>query len=89
MKIEVRSTFERDIKKIKDKAVKQKIKKVIQTVQVAESLSSLKHTQKLAGHPYAYRIRVGNYRIGFYYHDEITTLARAKHRKDIYNYFPE
>lgn len=69
--------------------VKRKVKKVIQTIQEAESLSSLKHTQKLAGHPYAYRIRVGNYRIGFYYYDGIITLARAKDRKDMYNYFSE
>ena len=89
MKIEARSTFERDVKKIKDRAVKQKIKTVIQDIQRAQKLADLNQVKKLAAHPHAYRIRTGNYRIGFYYQDQTVILARVKDREELYNFFPE
>lgn len=89
MRVAARRSFERDIKKIKDQTVKQKIKAAIQEMQAAEKISDLPQIKKLAGHPYAYRVRVGNYRIGFYYLDEQIILARVKDRKDLYTYFPE
>ncbi len=80
MTVEARRSFERDIKKIKA---------VIQEIQASEKLSDLSQIKKLAGHAHAYWVRVGNYRIGFYYLDERIVLARVKDRKDLYTYFPE
>ncbi len=36
----------------------------------------------------AYRIKIGNYRIGIFYVDGMIELTRFMHRKDIYRYFP-
>ncbi|HAO10876.1 MAG TPA: plasmid stabilization protein, partial [Planktothrix sp. UBA8407] len=44
--------------------------------------------KKLKGDDNAYRLRVGDYRIGFYFDGETVTFARVLHRKDIYRYFP-
>ncbi|MEG3988445.1 type II toxin-antitoxin system RelE/ParE family toxin [Microcoleus sp. S28C3] len=44
--------------------------------------------KKLKGEDNAYRFRVGDYRIGFYFDGETVTFARVLHRKDIYRYFP-
>ena len=44
--------------------------------------------KKLSGHPEAYRIRVGDYRLGIFYSDEIITIARFLKRNDIYKLFP-
>ncbi len=89
MKVEARATFERDLKKIKDKAVKQQIRQIIHTLVVAENLSQIPHVKKLKGHNQAYRIRLGNYRLGFYYDKDVLSLSRCKHRKEIYQYFPK
>jgi len=42
----------------------------------------------MKGHHYAYRIRVGDYRIGLFFENGLTTFAYLAHRKDIYNRFP-
>ncbi|MGL4377778.1 MAG: type II toxin-antitoxin system RelE family toxin [Microcoleaceae cyanobacterium] len=42
----------------------------------------------MKGDDNAYRLRVGDYRIGFYFDDETITFVRVLHRKDIYRYFP-
>lgn len=44
--------------------------------------------KKLAGQTGAYRLRIGDYRLGFYWEGEKLTLARVLHRKEIYRFFP-
>lgn len=89
MIIEVRNTFEKDLKKIKDKSLKQKIKQAILNIQQAQKLAEIRNVKKLKGSIHAYRIRIGDYRIGFYYLDKKVVLARFKNRKELYYYFPE
>jgi len=40
------------------------------------------------GFPGYFRIRVGDYRLGFSFHNDTVTLIRFLHRKEIYRYFP-
>lgn len=63
MKVLVDRSFERDVKKL-PQAVQVKIKSTIELIVQSTSLSSLQIT-KMEGAKNAYRIRVGNYRIGF------------------------
>ncbi|WP_218651862.1 type II toxin-antitoxin system RelE/ParE family toxin [Nostoc sp. C052] len=51
-----------------------------------EEITNLK---KLQGYENAYRIRVGDYRIGLIFDGEIVLFQRVLHRKDIYRYFPK
>jgi mRNA interferase RelE/StbE len=44
--------------------------------------------KRMKGSTNAYRIRIGNYRLGFYYIEGAVILTRFLHRKDIYKYFP-
>ena len=44
---------------------------------------------KMEGAKNRYRIRVGDYRIGFYLEDEVIVLSRALNRKEIYRHFPK
>ena len=55
---------------------------------IAEKLSELKHVKKITGNDFAYRIRIGNFRIGFLFNEQTITLVRILNRKDIYKYFP-
>jgi mRNA interferase RelE/StbE len=43
---------------------------------------------KIKGYKDSYRFRVGNYRIGVTYDQEVLVLRRCLHRKNIYKKFP-
>ena len=36
----------------------------------------------------AYRLRVGDYRIGFFLEEDTIIFSRVLHRKEIYRFFP-
>ncbi|MGH2575743.1 MAG: type II toxin-antitoxin system RelE family toxin [Ignavibacteria bacterium] len=88
MKVEFLSKFNKDLDKIKSDNIKNSILKVIQSVENVNSLSDIKNIKKLTGFRNAYRIRIGNYRIGLYYENNILEFVRILHRKDIYKVFP-
>lgn len=80
--------FEKDIDKIKSKSVKSNIIKIIEHVEKANSISEIKNLKKLKGFSSAYRIRMGDFRIGVFIEDNKLEFARIIHRKDIYKMFP-
>jgi mRNA interferase RelE/StbE len=88
MKILFEKKFLKDIEGITNKAIKRQIESVIAGIEKSTELNSLRNLKKLKGHPFAYRIRVGNYRIGFFYLNQTIILTRVLDRKDIYKYFP-
>ena len=88
MQIEFRESFEKDIAKIKDKKLSAKINFAIHLVEAAATIESIAHIKKLRGHKNSYRVRIGDYRLGVQYENEILTFVRCLHRKDIYKYFP-
>lgn len=83
-----RASFTRDVKKIKDAKLLARIEDVLSQVEAATTLSEIPNVSKMEGSSIAYRIRVGNYRIGFYYQNDIVEFVRCLLRKDIYRYFP-
>jgi mRNA interferase RelE/StbE len=88
MKIEFLSKFNQDLNKIHLKSVKNSLIKLIEVVQEAKSLAEIPHLKKLQGFKIAYRIRVGDYRVGVYIDGSTIQFARVLNRKDIYKYFP-
>lgn len=88
MELEFRETFLKDVKRIKETAVKKKIATVISGAQKATSLLDLNNVKKLEGSTDYYRIRVGDYRIGVKLQSKTLIFMRCLNRKDIYRYFP-
>ena len=88
MKIEFLKRFSKDIDDITAKSVRSALKRLIELVETADALSNIPNTKKLQGHKTAYRTRVGDYRLGFFYENETIILARFVNRKDIYKLFP-
>ena len=80
--------LEKDLKKIKDKKILQNLSQIFIGLELADSLFTISNVKKMSGHPEAYRIRVGDYRLGIYYADEIVTVVRFLKRNDIYKLFP-
>lgn len=88
MKIIYSNAITKDVRKIKDQKLIDKIIVVVNTISDAKKLEDLKNLKKMKGHPSAYRIRIGDYRLGLYYEDNTVILARFVKRNDIYNLFP-
>ena len=88
MQVEFLTKFSKDIDRISLKSVKSNLSKLIQLMESEENLNNIPHLKKLAGHKSAYRVRLGDYRVGFFYENQRIIFARVIHRKDIYKVFP-
>ena len=88
MKVEYLKKFSRDLDELKLKSVKQSLIRLIELMESVDSLEKIPNTKKLKGHKTAYRTRVGNYRLGFFFENSTILLARFVNRKDIYKIFP-
>jgi mRNA interferase RelE/StbE len=88
VKVEFKKSFEKDLGKIRDSDLLAKIKAVIEEVENAEILLDVNNTKKLKADGNYYRIRVGNYRVGFTEDGDVITFVRVLHRKEMYRYFP-
>lgn len=88
MKVEFLKSFSKDIDEIPMKSIKLSLKRIIELMETTGSLSNIPNTKKLQSHKTAYRTRIGDYRLGFFFENETISLARFVHRKDIYKLFP-
>jgi len=90
MKVLFTKTFIKDFKKL-PKSKRDKVRKICLSVfPDIQNLNELKKKQpkKMKGYKDYYRIRLGNYRIGFKKRDKEIVFMRVLHRKDIYRHFP-
>lgn len=88
MKVEFSKRFSKDLDALKVKSVKQSLMRLIETMEAVDSLEKIPGTKKLTGHKTAYRTRLGDYRLGFFFENATILLGRFVHRKDIYKIFP-
>jgi len=88
MEIIFKESFLKDLKKIKNNEIKQKILEIISTCEKAKSLNEIKDLKKLRGYKNFFRIKIGNYRVGLQIKENKVFFVRILHRKDIYKYFP-
>ena len=88
MKIKIEKSFDKDISKIGDKKILQKLKDIIFRIESAKNLSEIGDIKKITGYQFYYRIRIGDYRLGIEVIYGEAMLMRFLHRKDIYRYFP-
>lgn len=84
----MRKTFEKDLRKLRDKAQLSTIKLIIEAVEAANTLDEVKNIKKLKGEDGYFRIRLGDYRIGLFLQDDTLRFVRILHRREFYRYFP-
>ena len=83
-------SFYKDIKKIIDQTIKKRLKNAIINLEETTGVAESKALLKIKGHPCAYRVKVGNYRLGCYLKSNTQlVVARFIKRNDIYNVFPK
>lgn len=88
MQVEFLSKFSKDVDHISQKSVKNNLVKLIRLMESESDLNNIPNLKKLFGHKAAYRVRIGDYRVGFFYESRKVIFARIVHRKDIYKVFP-
>lgn len=88
MRVQFLQQFDKDLDRIKDKMVLRAVRQVIEVLEVASSLREIPRLKKLSGFRNAYRIRVGEYRIGIIAEQGVIEVARIPHRKEMYKRFP-
>lgn len=88
MKVKFLRLFYKDLNKLSLQSVKKDVADAIENVERATKLSEIKTLKKLTGYKNAYRIKIGDYRIGVFIEADTVEFARVVHRKDIYKVFP-
>jgi mRNA interferase RelE/StbE len=86
--VSYRKSFIRDLKKIQDKKVYDKVQHVLEEIEKANDVQEIKNLSQLSGHRNCYQIRIDEYRLGLIARDNEVEIIRFLHRKDIYRYFP-
>ena len=88
MKVTFFKSFVRDLKKIKDDTVLERVRKAIERVEAAADYQTVGDLKKLSGTENCYRIRVGEYRLGVILEADTMGFVRCLPRRDLYRFFP-
>jgi len=88
MEIEFTKAFSKQIDALKNESLRSRLAKTVQNVISANTLQEIANLKKMKGHQTAYRIKIGDNRVGLFFEDGIIIFAYLYHRKDIYNKFP-
>jgi mRNA interferase RelE/StbE len=86
--VEYRSSFLKDIKKIRDKKVKELIESTINQVKAANDSSEIRNCEKLASSGKFYKIKHSHYRFGIYIDKGIVEFVKFGTRENFYHDFP-
>ena len=88
MEVRFRTSFTRDIARIRDANMHRRIQRVIAGLDAAPTILGLPGVAAVRGHAGYYRIRIGAYRLGIAVEGETVVLVRFLHRRDVYRSFP-
>ena len=88
MKAAFRTSFVRDLKKVKQHEVLARFHQVIEEVEAATNLWAIGNLKKITGTADFYRIRIGEYRVGIVVEGETVVFVRCLPRRDLYRFFP-
>jgi mRNA interferase RelE/StbE len=88
MQVDFTKHFSRQLDDLRDESLRDKLREIVKKVMNATTVRDIPSLKKLKGHPSAYRIRVGDYRVGLFIEHGSALFAALEHRKEIYNKFP-
>jgi len=88
MNVVFKTSFLRDVKKIKMQHILEQISIVIESSEKSQHISDIPNIKQIKGSRNYFRIRIGSYRIGLALDNGILYFVRCLPRKDIYKLFP-
>jgi mRNA interferase RelE/StbE len=83
-----RESFEKDLSAVTDAGLLRRIQKMIEQVEAARTFQEIPNLKRLEAKGKYFRIRLGDYRVGFVFEQGAVTFVRCLHRREIYRYFP-
>ena len=83
-----RESFDKDLSAVTDVRLLRRIQKIIEQVEAARTLHEIPNLKRLEAKGKYFRIRLGDYRVGFVFEQGAVTFVRCLHRREIYRYFP-
>lgn len=88
MEVEYHKSFERDLRRVRDRNLLNRAKAVLLELERAEDLALISNVKAMKGHPRYFRVRIGHYRLGLKRIDGGVRIIRFLSRSDIYRKFP-
>lgn len=88
MEVRFDSSFDRDLKQIRDDDLRLRVERAIESAESASTVPEIPGIKRLRAKGSFYRIRVGDYRIGVEVEGAVVKLVRFGHRSEIYRGFP-
>ena len=88
MKVEFSNGFARDIGRIRNQSIRERIEKAIEQIERIDNFKEASNIKKLRVSGNHFRIRVGNYRLGFRLENDTVVFTRCLLRRDFYQRFP-
>ena len=88
MNTSFRESFDADLAAIANPTLLRRIRRIIEQVEAARTFHEISNLKRLEATGKYYRIRVGDYRVGFVFERCAVTFVRCLNRKEIYRYFP-
>lgn len=88
MKVEYHKSFERDLRKVQDRTLLDRVKVILLELEESEALETISSVKAMKGYPEYFRIRIGDYRLGLKRTNDGLRIIRFLSRGDIYRKFP-
>ncbi|MCP5105119.1 MAG: type II toxin-antitoxin system RelE/ParE family toxin [bacterium] len=89
MEVEYKPSFIKDFNKIKNRKDQKDIYAIcFEEILEVKRFPEIRNLKKIKGYDHYYRIRKGDYRIGFKYDGKRVVFMRVLKRSDIYKSFP-
>ena len=89
MQVKYRESFEKDLNDISSHVVLDAVFDAIENVKRVKKPPDITGIKKMKGNKYAFRIRIGRFRIGIYNTGGSVEFCRVLSRDKIYLYFPQ
>jgi len=88
MRLDPLRSFSRDVDALPDAKLRLRLREVLLGIEVAERIQQVPNVKKMKGHAKAFRVRVGEYRLGLFVDGHTVQLVRFLHRREVYRWFP-
>jgi mRNA interferase RelE/StbE len=88
MELEYRSSFTRDLKRVRDADIRGRVHRIIGELEAASAIAEISGAVRIRAEGRYYRIRIGDYRLGIALEGDVAILVRFLHRRDVYRFFP-
>jgi mRNA interferase RelE/StbE len=88
VKAKYRKDFLDEVRAVPQVKTRARIEQVLLQVESVNILSAIPNIKKIQGYESYFRIRVGDYRIGFRLEGDTVVFMRCLNRRDIYRLFP-